>query len=293
MPGPTSRLLGASVVTAALVAMTGCGASAPASGPDAESSQLPGIKEFGLTEVEFVDHIERTQQRIADCMREAGFDYVPVDVRSVEEAQARMRMDPGYTRRTYKEKWGLGVTTRFDNPVRDVGLGPNLEIWQGLPPADQEAYARTLWGDEPKSDFVFMFDEEDFSNAGGCTRTALKGVFTPAQMKGTFVNPKDVLVENDPRIIEAQDDWTECMREAGYEYEDDQDEIIEEYEERLAELLGDDDPEDLTGPRKAALERMQQEEIEVSLVDLECQIAHTDDVFREVELEVFGQSVSG
>lgn len=295
MSRPSSRLVAtAAVALAVLVTSAGCGGSDASPEPTAgEDRRLPGTKEFGLTEVEFVNHIERTQRRIAACMRDAGFEYVPVDVRTVEEAQARMRMDPGYTRRSYKEKWGLGVTTRFDNPVRDVGLGPNLEIWHSLPPADHEAYARTLWGDEPKSDFVFMFDEEDFSNAGGCTRKGLEGVFTPAQMKGTFVNPKDVLVENDPRIIEAQDDWTECMREAGYEYEDDQDEIIEEYEERLEELLGEDDPESLTGPRKAALEKLQQEEIEVSLVDLECQVAHTDDVFREVEIEVFGQPVSG
>jgi hypothetical protein len=136
-------------------------------------------------------------------------------------------------------------------------------------------------------------DEEDFSSTGGCTRKAVAAVFTPAQLKGTYVNPKDVLVENDPRIIEAQDDWTECMREAGYEYEDDQDEIIEEFQERLDELLEGDDPASLTGARAEALRKLQQEEIAVSLVDLECQIKHTDDVFRQVEIEVFGQPVSG
>jgi hypothetical protein len=107
------------------------------------------------------------------------------------------------------------------------------------------------------------------------------------------VNPKDVLVENDPRIIQAEDNWTECMRDAGYEYEDDQDEIIEEYEERLDALLDGDNPSTLTGPRAEALRQMQQEEIAVSLVDLECQVEYTDDVFREVEIEIFGQAVSG
>ncbi|HEY0774447.1 MAG TPA: hypothetical protein VGD51_10220, partial [Nocardioidaceae bacterium] len=162
-----------------------------------------------------------------------------------------------------------------------------------LPEADQEAYSRTLWGDNPKYDFVFAFDEEDFSETGGCTREAVAQVFTKAQLKGTYVNPKDVLVENDPRIIEAEDKWTECMRSAGYDYEDDQDEIIEDYEQRLEELLGEDDPESLTGHRLEQLRKLQQEEIAVSLVDLDCQIKHTDDVFRQVEIEVFGQPVSG
>ena len=93
----------------------------------------------------------------------------------IEDAQDRVRMDPGYTRRSFKEKWGLAVTTRFDNPVRDTGLGPNLKIWKSLPPADQEAWAHTLWGEDPtdpEADFVFAFDEEDLSSTGGCTRRA-------------------------------------------------------------------------------------------------------------------------
>jgi len=291
-PRPAGRPA-ALVAAGAMLAVSACGGGASPGQEAQGGDRLPGVKEFGLTEVEFVDHIERTQAAIADCMAAAGFEYIPVDVKTIELAQARVRTDPGYTRRSYKEKWGLGVTTRYDNPVRDTGLGPNLEIWRSLPPSDQQAYSRTLWGDDPDADFVFTFDEEDFSSTGGCTRKAVAQVFTPAQLKGTYVNPKDVLVENDPRVIEAQDDWTECMRDRGYEYEDDQDVIIEEYQERLDELLEGDDPRTLTGPRAAALEKLQQEEIEVSLADLECQIEHTDEVFREVEIEVFGRPVSG
>lgn len=277
----------------ALATLAACQSESSPESTQEEGKPLPGIKEFGLTEVQFVDHVERTQSLIAECMADAGFQYVPVDVQTIEAAQQRVRQDPGLTRREFKEKWGLAVTTRFDNPVRDTGLGPNLEIWQSLPESDREAYARTLWGDDENADFVFTFDEEDFSSTGGCTRKAVAEVFTPAQLEGSYVNPKDVLVESDPRIIEAEDNWTECMRDAGYDYEDDQDEIIEDYQERLEKLVGDDDPESLTGPRAAELERLQQEEIEVSLVDLECQLEHTDDVFREVEIEVFGQPVSG
>ena len=289
------RSAGPLVGLAIVLALSGCGSSegSPDGEPTGKEKALPGTKEFGLTEVQFVEHIEDTQALIAECMAEAGFEYIPVDVKTIEAAQARMRMDPGYTRRTYKEKWGLGVTTRFDKPVRDTGLGPNLEIWQSLPESDREAYSRTLWGDSPDVDFVFAFDEEDFSDTEGCTREAVSQVFTEKQLKGTYVNPKDVLVENDPRIIEAQDRWTECMRDAGYDYEDDQDVIIEEYEDRFAKLVGDDDPTTLQGPRAAALRKLQQEEIEVALVDLECQLKHTDEVFREVEIEVFGEPVSG
>jgi hypothetical protein len=272
-------------IAAVAVALSACG---EASDHSTEES-LPGLKEFGLTEEEFAQHIEDTQALIAECMAEAGFEYVPVDVKTIETAQARVRKEPGYTRRTYKEKWGLGVTTRFDNPVRDTGLGPNLAIYESLSEEDQDAYFRTLFGKDPNMDFAFALDEEDFSEAGGCTREAVEQVFTPKQIEGGYVNPKDVLIDADPRIIEAHRNWSKCMHEFGYEYEEDQDEIIEEYQERLEELLDGDDPATLTGARAEALRQLQQEEIEVSLADLECQLKYTDDVYHEVETEVYGR----
>jgi hypothetical protein len=282
-------------IAACALTLSACGGgdgSAPAEGEQGKA-KLPGIKEFGLTEEQFNEHVEKAQALIAECMTEAGFEYIPVDVKTVEAAQARVRSDPGYTRRTYKEKWALAVTTRFDNPVRDTGLGPNLQIWKRLPKADQEAYSRTLWGDDPNADFVFTLDEEDFSATGGCTRKAVEQVFTPEQLKGTYVNPKDALVDSDPRIVAARRNWSTCMRGHGYDYREDQDEIIEEYGERLDELLDGDDPASLTGARAAALRKLQQEEIAVSLADLDCQIKHTDEVYRQVEIEVYGQPVSG
>lgn len=286
----TTRWRGASVALAACaLGLVGCGDDEVLG----EAAELPGTKEFGLTEEAWVAHIEETQSLIATCMADAGFEYVPVDVKTIEAAQARVRTEPGYTRRTFKEKWGLAVTTRFDNPVRDTGLGPNLRIWRSLRPADRDAYFQTLFGDDWNADFAFTFDEEDFSSTGGCTRKAVAQVFTEQQLRGEYVNPKDVLVDADERVIAATKKWSQCMHERGYEYEEDQDEIIEEYQQRLEELLDGDDPSSLTGERAAALKELQHEEIAVSLADLECQIEHTDEVFRTVEFEVFGERVSG
>lgn len=282
-----SRML----VFIAAVALTVSACGGASTRKQSGEAPLPGIKEFGLTQEQFAAHVEKTQALIEACMAAAGFEYIPVDVKTIEAAQARVRQDPGYTRRTYKEKWGLGVTTRFDNPVRDTGLGPNLQIYNSLSEADKVAYNRTLFGEDPNADFAFTLDEEDFSATGGCTREAVSKVFTKAQLRGSYVNPKDVLVDSDPRIVAAHDRWSECMHEAGYEYEDDQDEIIEEYQDRLEELTEGDDPSTLTGARANELKKLQAEEIAVALADLECQIKHTDDVYRQVEIEVYGQEL--
>lgn len=303
----TSSMRAAALASAALM-LAACGqtasspsgageSSTPTSGQASSSAspsgaKLPGIREFGLNDEEFAQHIEKSQALIASCMADAGFEYVPVNVQTVEAAQARVRQDPGLTRKEYKERYGLAVTTRFDNPVRDTGLGPeNLRIIESLPEASRVAYERTLWGRNTHADFVFALDEEDFSMTGGCTRKAVAQVFTPEQLKGTYVNPKDVLVDSDKRIVAARKAWSKCMRAAGYDYLEDQDEIIEDYEERLDKLLDGDDPKTLTGARADALKALQQEEIAVSLVDLDCQLKHTDKVYDEVELEVYGQTL--
>ncbi len=97
--------------------------------------------------------------------------------------------------------------------------------------------------------------------------------------------------------------WTDLMiaverffqgdRNQRLDYQEDQDEIIEEYGDRLDELAEGEDPTTLTGERADALRKLQAEEIAVALADLDCQMKHTDAITRKVEIEVFGQPVSG
>lgn len=298
------RIGGAALASAALLLAActqtslqapGAGEPTPATGQVSSSSspsatRLPGIKEFGLTEEQFIAHVEKVEATIATCMADAGFEYVPVDVQTVERAQMYVRSDPEVSRHDYHQRWGYGETTRFDDPVRTVGLGPqNLRIFEALPPSDQEAYNFHLFGEDPHMSFAWTMDEEDFSETGGCTRKGIASAFTRYQMSGTYVNPKDVLVEEDPRIVKAVGAWMQCMHEAGYDGYEDQDEIMEELGERLDALLDGADPTTLQGERLRALERLQADEITASMSDLACEIKHTDDVYAEVEREVYGR----
>ncbi len=261
---------------------------------DESGQKLPGTKEFGLTEEEFASRVETVQTLIAECMADAGFEYVPADVKTIERAQSAVRVEPGFTREEYKRRWGYGVTTRFDNVVKEIELGPqNLRYIASLSAADEAAYERTLYGEDPDATFAFTFDEEDFSSTGGCTRKAVEQVFSEEELKGTYINPKDVLVENDPRVVKANADWVACMQRHGYDGYLDQDEIIEEFEERLDALTDGEDPRTLTGAKAETLKQLQAEEIEISLADVDCQKKHVDAVIREVEIEVFGVPVSG
>jgi len=141
---------------------------------------------------------------------------------------------------------------------------------QNLPPAQQAAYKLTLLGPNQDIDFAVALDDEDFSDSGGCTREAVSQVFTPDQLTGNYVNPKDVLVEQDPRMRDAQDQWAKCMQDQGYNYKEDGD-IVDDFKKRLGALLQpDEDPAELTGNRLDKLHAMQADEVKLSLVELDC-----------------------
>lgn len=253
--------------------------------------ELPGTQAFGLTDGEFAENVLATEALIATCMTEAGFEYVPVDVTSVLAVSEWLRSDPAMSRLEYKGEFGFGISTRFDFPARDIGLGlQNLRIYEDLSAADQVAYDRAMFGDDTDATFAITLDDEDFTSTGGCTTVAIDAVFPTEMRTATFVNPKDILVESDPRVVEVNDSYASCMQDAGYDYTD-QDDIIDEYEERLDVLTEGDDPESLAGPRLEALRELQSEEIGVALQDLDCQLP-VDDVIRQVEIELFGAPVS-
>lgn len=255
------------------------------------SIPLPGIQAFGLTNEEFAANVEAVETAIAACMAEAGFEYVPVDVTAVLEVGQWMRADPSLSEEEYKTQWGYGISTRTDNPPREIGLGPNIQIYESLSESEQVAYDRTLFGDDPDETFALALDDEDFGNLGGCTQEAVEQVFPEEMLSASFINPKDILIESDPRVVAAEEEWVDCMSEAGYDYED-QDEIIEEYEERLDALTGGEDPEELSGADLEALEDLQAEEIAVTLKDFECGIP-LGELIREIETELYGSPVSG
>jgi len=277
------------VVAVALCAFQGCGR-----GHAASSKELPGARKFGLTDEQFVDHINRVETGIANCMRQQAFEYVPVDVQTVQSGIDAMRSEPGLTRVEYKQKWGYGVTTRFDDPVRDKSFGPqNQAIFAALSPADQAAYNHALYGDNDHESFAFGLDEEDFSRTGGCTRTAVAAVFTKEQLRGDWVNPKDELIDSDKRIAAARKKWVGCMEDAGYKGYTDQDQYIDELQKRLAALTQGDDPQALTGSRLDALKSLQDEERKFAVVDVNCQIKYTDAIYYKVETEVYGKPFGG
>ena len=305
---PTPRSLNARFVTllamalAALMLVVACGGSSSSSGSSGggngggtgDGGSDPGAdftgrtEEFAMTEAELVAKIEAVEERIGACMQEAGFEYVPLDATTVRDAMDSLGTLVGVPDEDFVAQFGYGISTVFDEPGEMIIFGDqNIRILESLSEGDQVAYLRTLLGEDTEATFVLTLDDEDFEPIGGCTRTAVEAEFSADVVSGRFGNPFDVAVENDPRMIAAREDWARCMREEGYDY-DRQEDAEDEIAERFEEIVGDEDPESLTGPALAELRELQGEERAVAARDDECSVEFLDDVEDAIEEELSG-----
>ena len=161
-----------------------------------------GKEEFGLTEEGLVIAIEDTETAIAACMDGEGFDYVPIDPVSFRNAMASLAAVPGLNDEEFVAQYGYGFTTL--PPTQKFRAGEeNQVIYEDLPPADQVAYDRALWGENSEATFVFMLENEDFEGAGGCTKTAIEEVVhrraTQPQLHQPLRRPGRARPEDDRR----------------------------------------------------------------------------------------------
>lgn len=271
---------------AALVIVAGGWSCGSSNGDKAGGSEAL-TEEFGMTEAQLVSSIEAVESRIASCMSDGGFEYIPIDPVTLRDAMAALGTAPGLSDEEFVDQFGYGITTL--PPTRAFGAGEeNARIREDLDPTDQVAYDRTLLGDTPDATFMITLDTEDFSSTGGCTRAAVEEAFNEAQLSPTYLNPIDALVEQDPRMIAAREKWADCMREEAYDYPR-QEDAEDELGERLAVITEGADPATLTGSAKDALAELQGEERAIALVDLDCSERFLDDVEEEVERDITGR----
>jgi len=258
----------------------------PTSGGD--GTEQVGREEFGMTEEQLVNAIEAGESRIAECMADAGFEYIPIDSEIFRDAMDARGTVSGLSDEEFVAQYGYGITTL--PPTSDFRFGEeNQAIFDDLSSEDQVAYGRTLVGENTQATYMNMLEGEDFLPAGGCTETAIKEVYTEEQLSPSFFNPFDALVEQDPRMIAAQQAWSECMAEDGYDYEmqgDPEDEFVE----RLDAITGGADPNTLTGGDKEALTELQGEERAIAKVDFDCAAEHIDAVEQQVERDISGRN---
>lgn len=290
----TRHLRIASVAASAglLLAACGGGSGSSTSTTTAGGGQSSDAAEFGLTEAEVTVRVDAVEVAIAKCMTTAGFEYVPVDYKTIRTAMDTDSKPSGLDSDQFRTEFGYGISTLYggSNNQFEVGLGRNLAIRDGLPGPDRVAWERALLGEDTSQSFAVGLDSEDLSRTGGCTRTAVEATFSPQELGPGFVNYQNAdaaRVEQDPRVIDAVRAWSTCMRDAGYSYDTSSD-IDTDLASRLDSITGGLAPADLTADAQSALTQLQGEERAIAAADNECELAHVTDVKAKVEKELLG-----
>jgi hypothetical protein len=274
------RFLVVALLALAAIAVAGCGGDDKSAEPPQELEDTLGFGGDSAKEVQ-----ARVENSIAECMRAQGFQYQPVDPFAQQQAitgKARIT-DEEFTR-----QFGYGISTLFGkgNQTSD----PNERIRNSLSAADRAAYDRALGGDNPGVTFAEAVDSGDFSELGGCTKQASDASFGGAAVLNQLVERLDGLDERiiqDQRMVRANEQWSACMQEKGYRYEE-PDAIDEDLTERFQAIVGSGvRPGTSTIPPgtsfdRQALTSLQQEEVRVANADLDCEQQEIEPVEREV-----------
>jgi hypothetical protein len=245
-----------------------------------------GGEEFGLTMQGLVEKTDAVENAIGRCMAAEGFEYVPVDFATIRTAMTSDKSAPGLSSAEYLARYGHGITTQFDKPIVELGIGSdNQRIRAALDDADRVAYDRALLGDNPNGTFAFALEGEDFSRTGGCTRQAVEQVFSPAEMAASYFNPVDALALQDPRAIEARAAYEACMSDAGFRYAH-PDDIDRDLQNRFDSIVGDRDPTTLTGSDLASLEALQSDELAATAANADCETRLLEPVLDQITSEL-------
>lgn len=260
----------------------------------AQPQGVMGTEEFGMTPKQLVDAVTKVETSIAKCMRDQGFDYVAVDYQTVRRGMNADKTLPGMSTKEFFAKHGFGLATLYTgeppqlakgySPGRE-GLGErNIQNYLRLPPADQVAYNRALLGENTGATFAVSLEQENFSLIGGCTRKAVMQAFKADELSANYYNPKDALINKDPRMKDAIRKYAAAMRKAGFNYNH-PDEVEPDIQRRLLALSnGGTLPVGRMSPAQlAGLKDLQAFELSVAVKHLQLIETLVDPVADKVE----------
>jgi hypothetical protein len=235
-------------------------------------------------------------------MRDQGFQYIAVDYLTVRRSMGADKTMPGLSEEEFINKYGYGLSTLYTgkppqlaegySPARE-GFGErNIQLYKNLSPADQVAYNRALLGENTDATFAVGLETENFSRTGGCTRKAIEQVFKPEQLKATYYNPKDALINKDPRMKAALRQYAREMRKAGFSYNH-PDEVEPDIRERLAALTSGGRllVENMSPEQSAALKELQEYERRVAALDFKLAEEIFDPVEEKITRELYPRKI--
>ncbi|MFB2599916.1 hypothetical protein ACEXQE_19190 [Herbiconiux sp. P17] len=221
------------------------------------------------------------QEKVAACMGEQGFDYLP----DTQSGSFVMADDSGldWSSEDFAKTYGYGITTdplgTGDGPEMAY-VDPNADYIASLSASEQAAYNEALWG-LPSAGSTDEPVEYDWKTAG-CMGAAQHEVFD-----GGFSSDADFTalsegmnaiyteVRESPAVSEKERAWSDCLADAGFGEFMHKDDAPAAISEEYGGLFAAPDPESSSGtapsePDHAALDALRQREIAQATADFGC-----------------------
>ena len=283
------RLLPASVLAlAATLALSACSFGGGAGGGELDPEKSP-LSEYyeamyggASDEKEMAAQQKKTEELVAACMAEEGFDYIPVDYSQYSFAS------PFDDENRDTEEWvaehGYGSfqtpeeRAEMDEQAEDY-VDPNMDYVNALSPSEQTAYYEILQGPQMTEEEYAAMEESgeamEFNwETQGCYGAASHEVngddVTQSEKYKPLMDSLNKLYDTQqkhPETVKVDAEWAACMADAGYaEFKTKQEAQESVYAESNAYWENGATEE----PDEATQTKWRENEIDVALADFKC-----------------------
>ena len=280
-------LLALSATMGAALLLAGCSGPGP-DGADDEDSPLTvylnamygGDLSEEEQEAKFAGDQKQREELIAQCMTEQGFEYTPDTQSATWFSSSGEEWKPD--EREWVSQYGYGA---IDYPGRDEPVAPDQE-WQdpnadyleALSESEQTAYYEALYGPGPDEEEIAEDGSYEYDwETSGCQGSADHEVSGADPLQSDEFKPlMDAMNEmwmaqpTWPGMSELDAEWAACMDEGGQPGFTLQSEAVQSIYDELNAMYEQADPEQFVEPDGAAMTALQEKEVALALVDLDC-----------------------
>lgn len=291
-------LIGVATATVLLASLTACSTGADGGGGKLDPAKSPLSTYFeaiygGGDEETFAAQQVLIEEKVAACMSDEGFEYIPVDQTQYQSSGTADEWKPDDEEWVAQYGWGFvnspGMAEAND-PEANTFVDPNQDYVAGLSESEQAAFYETLYGPSPSEEELSEDGSYEYNwENGGCYGAAQHEVqgdnAWDDEKNKPLIEKMNALyedVQKDPRLVEANSKWASCMADAGFaEYESPQDAQNKFLDELNA--IYENTTEVVDPASDPKLKELGAREIETALADLAC-AKETDT--RQIALKV-------
>ena len=179
----------------------------------------------------YAEQQRQSEEIVAECMAEQGFDYKPVDYGgAVFYSSDGDEWNPDS--REWVAQWGYGAVNwpgkqaMEEAPApEDEWVDPNQDYVESLSGSEQQAYYEARYGPPQTEDELIEDGSYEWNwETAGCQGLAQNEVYGSQQLwnEDEFADLFAAMerlwqdIENDPRNVALDAEWSSCMADAGY-----------------------------------------------------------------------------